>query len=77
MSEETKSKRYLTEAQVRTRYGEPHRTTLWRWCNDHETAFPAPALRINGRSLWDEADLDRYDASARLNPARKFGEAAR
>lgn len=75
MSAEAKPKRYSTEQQVRTRYGNPHRSTLWRWCNDPRTGFPGPALHINGRPLWDDEDLDRYDAAARNSPARKFGRA--
>lgn len=76
MDERTQPPKYLTATQVCARYGDCDRVTLWRWVNAPRTGFPAPALRINGRPLWSESDLNRYDDIARKHAARRFGEIA-
>jgi len=54
--------RYLKTVEVRRRYGNIDRSTLWRW--ETEEGFP-PAVKILGLKLWDIADLDAWDAMRR------------
>jgi predicted DNA-binding transcriptional regulator AlpA len=57
-----KPRKYLTGPQVRFRYGGITSVCLWRWLHDSEMEFPRPAMVVNGRRLWDEEALDRWDA---------------
>jgi hypothetical protein len=52
-------KRFLTEKQVRLRYG-VSAMTMWRWDHQPDLGFP-PAIRINKRKYRDEAALDAFD----------------
>jgi predicted DNA-binding transcriptional regulator AlpA len=57
-------------ARVRARYSGITEMTLWRWLRDEDLGFPKPYV-INGRRLWDEAELDAFDRTRRPD-----GEAA-
>jgi len=49
------------------------RSTLYRWIDDPEIAFPSP-VRIGSRVLWREADLAAFDERiADLNSAPVVG----
>jgi hypothetical protein len=66
--DQEQSKKYLKTAKVRARYGDASIMSLWRW--QQSLGFPKPALVINGYNLWDEADLDEWDAAqAQKSPA--------
>lgn len=58
----TKPKIYLTQAQVRKRYGNISAMGLWRWRHDARLNFPKPDLVVNDRLYWSEETLDRHDA---------------
>ena len=66
------STRYLSAANVRSRYDNISDMTLWRWLHDDDLRFPRP-FRINGRRFWNEPDLVEWEHSR--TPDADFAEA--
>lgn len=64
----TSEKRFLTGPQVRVRYGGITPMTLWRWQNHDELEFPKP-LFVGNLRLWDEAQLEEWEAERKNKPA--------
>lgn len=56
------STRYLSAANVRSRYDNISDMTLWRWLHDGDLGFPQP-FRINGRRFWSEPALIAWERS--------------
>ncbi len=57
-------KTYSTVSQVAARY-QKSRSTIWRWANEERFAelhFPKPILMGPNSELWDDDELDEYDA---------------
>ena len=50
---------YLTAAQVQARF-QISPTTLWRWTNDDELAFPKP-LKVKRRKLFEEEKIVTWE----------------
>jgi predicted DNA-binding transcriptional regulator AlpA len=61
MSEMTSSKRWLTSRQLKERFGECSDMWIWRRLRD-DPKFPKPKMRIRKVRLWDEADVELYEA---------------
>ena len=59
----TDAKRYFTGPQVRKRYGGRSECWLWRR-KTQDPHFPKPIV-VGGTQLFDEDELDAYDASLR------------
>jgi predicted DNA-binding transcriptional regulator AlpA len=53
----------LSARQVRKRYGDISKMTLWRWVKSDSTKFPKPDVQINGRNYWRVATVDAWDRS--------------
>jgi predicted DNA-binding transcriptional regulator AlpA len=64
-----RQKLYYTATQVRRRYGGISEMGLWRWINDGKINFPKPDMIPNGRRLWSEETLDRFDARLSVEAA--------
>jgi predicted DNA-binding transcriptional regulator AlpA len=64
-----RQKLYYTATQVRRRYGGISEMGLWRWINDGKINFPKPDMIPNGRRLWSEETLDRFDARLSVKEA--------
>lgn len=58
----SQSKPFLPIDGVCARYG-ISRTTQWRWSNDPDIGFPAPAMQVAGRPFWNIEDIERWEAS--------------
>jgi hypothetical protein len=57
-----KRKRYSTSRQVRKRYGD--RSGMWLWRKlKYDPKFPRPMLMGRNLRLFDDDELDAYDAS--------------
>lgn len=54
-------KKWMPGPKVQDRYGRT-KMTIRRWGQDVELDFPKP-IKINNRNYWDEAELDRWDAT--------------
>jgi hypothetical protein len=62
-----KRKRYSTSRQVRERYGD--RSAMWLWrILKHDPKFPRP-MSVGRLKLFDDDELDAYDAALRANCA--------
>ena len=59
---EKKRKRYSTARQVRERYGDRSSMWLWRKLKD-DPKFPRPMIMGRNLHLFDDDELDAYDAS--------------
>lgn len=59
------SKRFIGTSALARRYGKSNRT-IARWVKDPPRLFPRP-IEINGRHLWDEAELEAYERAAVAN----------
>lgn len=56
-----KRKRYSTSRQVRERYGD--RSAMWLWRKlKHDPKFPRPMSMGKNLQLYDDDELDEYDA---------------
>jgi predicted site-specific integrase-resolvase len=64
-------KRYLTQPQLRERYGGISDMTVWRWVRDGR--IPGPALFAN-RKYFDEDELDEADRRAKAEYRRARAE---
>lgn len=53
-------KKYLTEKQLRARYGNVSPMTIWRWERDEQLEFPKP-IYINGRKYRDLEQLEAFE----------------
>ena len=51
---------YLTQAQVKARYGGVSDMAIWRWEHRPEVSFPRP-LVINGRKFWKLSELETFE----------------
>lgn len=60
---ETLKKAYVTGPQVAKRY-QKSSMTIYRWARDDRLGFPKPMV-INGRNLWDLAELESWEAKVR------------
>jgi hypothetical protein len=61
---------YLTSSKVAARY-DVTLMSLWRWLTDPKYAdlnFPKPDLRVNGRRLWKEATLVKWERYTAAHP---------
>ena len=56
----TRGERYLTGKQVRARYGNICRMTLYRWEHDEKKHFPPPVC-LSRNPFWRESDLVRWE----------------
>ncbi|MFS2175632.1 helix-turn-helix transcriptional regulator [Rhizobium pisi] len=52
---------YITASEVRQRFGNVCRKTLYRWIRDPAKNFPVP-IRIGRRCLWNDAELRAFVA---------------
>ncbi|RFB87916.1 hypothetical protein B5K08_21805 [Rhizobium leguminosarum bv. trifolii] len=52
---------YVTASEVRQRFGNVCRKTLYRWTRDPATKFPTP-MRIGRRCFWNDAELITFAA---------------
>jgi len=60
-------KRYLTSRQVRERYGD--RSAMWLWRKlKYDPRFPRRMVMGKNLHLFDEDQLDAYDATLREAP---------
>jgi len=64
----TVGKLYRTSGHVAARYGRCVRT-LNRWLADPELNFPKPDIIINGKRLWSDETLDRFDEEQKARAA--------
>ncbi|PDS74691.1 helix-turn-helix domain-containing protein [Rhizobium sp. L43] len=64
-------KRYLTQPQLRERYGGISDMTVWRWVRTGR--IPEPAL-FGTRNYFDEAELDEADRRAKAEYRRAQAE---
>jgi predicted DNA-binding transcriptional regulator AlpA len=63
----TKTRTFLSDAQVRRKLGDCGRSTIWRY-RHLEHGFPKP-LKMGGRNLTADDELDAYLDSLRERPA--------
>jgi hypothetical protein len=64
-------KKYLTEKQVKARYGNVTAMTIWRWERNEELGFPK-AIYIQGRKYRSLEQLEAWER----NRASASGRAA-
>jgi hypothetical protein len=60
----TGGKIYRSSGAVAGRYARCTRT-ISRWLQDPDLKFPQPDLVINGKRLWSDETLDRFDEAQR------------
>ena len=53
-------KKYLSEKQVRARYGNVSPMTTWRWERDEQLGFPK-AIYINRRKYRDLEEVEAWE----------------
>jgi predicted DNA-binding transcriptional regulator AlpA len=63
--------RYLTGKQVRARYGNISRMTLFRWQHDPFKNFPAP-VPLSEHKYWRLSDLIAWEQSRVTKAASKM-----
>jgi predicted DNA-binding transcriptional regulator AlpA len=61
-------RRFVTGPGVCARYRVSD-MSIWRWLHDAELGFPRPAMIVNGRRFWLEADLRAWE-NARLRQGK-------
>lgn len=57
----TAQKKYLNTRSICARYDKKDRSWVWRELK-RNPEFPRPAIKQNGRPLWDAERQDEYDA---------------
>ena len=63
-----RSRRLISDRQVRLKFGDISSVTLWRWTNDLDLKFPQP-VQINGRNFRDDDECDKFiDHLRDVNP---------
>jgi predicted DNA-binding transcriptional regulator AlpA len=70
-----KRKRYSTANQVCERYGGRSKMWLWRKLRN-DPKFPRPMEMGKNLRLFDDGELDAYDAALRMSSALDAPEAA-
>jgi predicted DNA-binding transcriptional regulator AlpA len=65
-------KKYITQKQLKARYGDVSDMTIWRWEHDRELGFPK-SININRRKYYDLAELEAWE---RKRAASASGKAA-
>jgi predicted DNA-binding transcriptional regulator AlpA len=58
---------HVNASEVRKRFGNICRKTLYRWVRDPGTKFPAP-IRVGRRCLWSDAELRAFIAAKKAEP---------
>ena len=52
-------KKYITQKQLKARYGDLSDMTIWRWEHDDELGFPE-AIYINGRKYFLLEEIEAW-----------------
>ena len=63
-------KRYITQKQLKTRYGDISDMTIWRWQHDCELGF-SKAITINGRRYFDLALIEEWERKRAAHSSRR------